>query len=1000
MRKLINLIHIYLSILIINICVPTFAGRVETRARENFRTDHIVKSNEQYTYKACEKFNRDDSQDYFIRCHDGEVQEETELDLLDKNINAINIKFYKGRVLADLKEASLATLEYQERSMKNIIECLASKSNAECASLKNTLVENTRENLFKLRQELALAQDRETIKHTIGDTKIPRLIKNEVNAFKETRDFLNYQAQQEWFEQRSKRVPCIEKDVSGSYSFKDTKKNDVRGYSCANMMSNELSRFLSKEYDLRKEKYESLSLDRLNTMPILSKLSLVGNEDSEVVTKKLAQALSNNLNEVLEARKRIKSLSNSNLYEVFSNSVIVENYLNKMGPPKYLCDIAQGYQEQIEFDEIKTDLALVGTALIGGGICGLTAGIGCALGVGITVEAANLAISANRVSDQEVSFLSGLSESKNLLEKEDDYTLNLVLAPLAIGGEFIGKGVKYTVKGVKQTKLPYERKATSLVDNYQKSKIRKISNHTPPRLTTAKQLEHEYSQYILTSPRLNQRWIDNAQKGDAAFYLDVENSALKRLNDSYGNKEVVTSLTNLHKDIMMQKMKRLFKNYPELDFEVYSDFKSLRFAFLPKTMTKEMQLKIQEELSKIYKETNAEFKEKIEKIGLFDAKEAPENWFSGAIALTADQAGLASKKSRFFLRSDSINENLLTKYDEVKPLLEVQVLGLRKFQSQLAGNKKFLSSPYFVKLSSDQTTLAPEIIDTLRKYDPQMENEKLVSMLSDLKQEYGLEFTQGEARDLLTYVQDLNALTPGLWVPKRELAHLNNATAGGFTGDVTGMGSQNIYQIAKDIAKSRSEKLDLEDTITSIRLGEREVTQSFNQIKKEFELTVREELQRKGIAHDIICSGDDCAVTIKETIKIEDQRDIIRSFSSNKNPSQYRMSFIPDNTPQDLRLKIASHGEMVEKVLRKSLRGLGESDIPPEILKNITIATSMPSKVGQAPIDVLIGYKNLEKLTQKQRSNIVEKLKVAISKVNQEILTNKDGYLAGSIIFN
>ncbi|EQC43784.1 hypothetical protein [Bacteriovorax sp. Seq25_V] len=1001
MRKFVFLIPTCLLLIVISINTIVYAGtRSETKSREKYRNAHIVRSNEEYQYKACQKYNNEDNEDYFIKCVDGEILEEEDLNQLGKNLYEINIKLYKSNVLKEIKEASLATLNEQEKATQLIINCLKNlSSHAKCSQITEDLLSNTKSNLIKMRQELALATGKEKIEHLVGDTNIPTLTSQERKVFNEAKEFLNFRSEQEWMQKGASRIKCIEQDASGTYYIKESEKT-LRGHSCSNHMKNQLNNHVKSENKKLKEKFEDQYLKRLDRMPLLSQLNLSGEERDEVISKELQTALKESLAQVQSAKQKLNSLRSNNLYEVFSNSLIVENYLERMGPPKFLCDVAQGYRDDLAFDEIKTDMALIGTALIGGGICGLTAGLGCAIGIGLTMEAANLAISANRVSSEETNFLAGLNSSQSLLDREEDFTLNLVLAPLAIGGEFVGKGIKYGAKGLKQSRHDIDDSSIAIVDNYQKAKLKKVSQYNVPKLKTAKQLEHEYAHFILTSPRLNQRWIDTAKDGDAAFFLDVENSALKRLNDTYGNKEAVTSLTNLHKDIMMQKMKRLLANYPDVDFEVYSDFKSLRFAFLPKEMPLELRTKLETELGKVYKESNEEFASQINAIGLFDNKEQPQNWFSGAIADTADQAGLASKKSRSFLRSDSIRDSELVKYSDLRLMLTEQVDNLKKFQFQLSSNKKFKDSPYFVTLDKNQKTISPELIDTLRKYDPQINDIEMMKLTQTIKKEYGLNLTTGETRDFLSYIQELNGLTPGLWVPKREIAHLDNATLGGFTGDVTGMGSQNIFQIAKDVASSKAQNMNLEDTIKAIRNGEREVTENFNSIKKNFELTVREDLQRKGISHDVICSGDDCAVTIKETLTKDDQRDIIKSFSKQDNPSQYRMSFIPDNTPKELRLKIAAHGEMVEKRLRKSLRGLSDGDIPPEMLKEITLATSMPAKLGDAPIDLLIGFKNPEKLTEKQRSNIAQKLKDSIFQLNQDILINEKGYRVGSVIIN
>ena len=63
-------------------------------------------------------------------------------------------------------------------------------------------------------------------------------------------------------------------------------------------------------------------------------------------------------------------------------------------------------------------------------------------------------------------------------------------------------------------------------------------------------------------------------------FFDVENSQLKLLNDTLKEKNFVTSLTNYHKELTFKKMQELVKKNPGLQMDMYSDFKSSRFAFL------------------------------------------------------------------------------------------------------------------------------------------------------------------------------------------------------------------------------------------------------------------------------------------------------------------------------------------------------------------------------------------------------------------------------------
>lgn len=956
----------------------------------------MLESFEEYEFNACQKYNKEDDFKYFISCLDGEVIINDDLSKLQKDIQAVNLSYFKQNFLDHLKEDSLETLNEQKKNIQKITACLESKNKSnECIVLEDNLESTTRQDLKEMRHLLSLSKApsffnsskneifSRKIEHPIKDTKIPELSKIEKKEISERESFVNYSLTQKWLIENAKDSKCIEKLENGQYQL--SKKFQGR-YSCQNRYAAKLQNYKEKNIEEIRTQASREYFKIVNKTPLLASLSLSGEESKEIILKEYTKKLKEISQSINKSIEKINKLKSNELYSLISNKNIVENYLERQGPPEFLCDIAQDYKDKVFYDELKTDLFVAGGAIVGGGICGLTAGLGCVIGAAITAEAVSIGLSHSRNENEELLFNSGLSEGLKLSEREDDLTLTLAIAPLALGGEFLGKGIKQGVKALKGSKATaHEAIHTSdLLTNYQKSKFFEHSANAVSKPKSVTDLIFEYEHFNLTTPALNRNWIKSAKANDSAFFLDVENAALKRLNDTLGDKSFVTALTNIHKDIFSKKVFEILKKYPEINFDIYSDFKSVRFAFSPKNIPAKLEKELMKDLNNAYAKTNDEFAIMMRDISNLPITEQPEKWFAAGISKSADEAGLASKKSRNLDRS----LNKITTFDEVKGLLKADVEDISNMQLKMSKNERLIGANVISEISGTKHfTLSEDFIDLIRKTPKESTPEKILELQTKIQTQYNLKLSTAEVSELGNYVHKLGELTPGLWNEVREVANLDKAIYGGITGDVTGMGSTNIRQIALDIAHV-GQRATPEEVLAKIRLGEENVTKEFNRIKKNFEGTMRELLQKRGIAHDIKCSGDDCAVVINQVIDLVDQQDIIKTFASQPNPSQYRMSFVPANAPIKGQTNIAVHGEMVEKELRQSLRGFGETYIKPDILKRICFGISMPNSPKAGNIDLVMASARDLNLTPNQIELITLKFKKAVEKVNLQLSDN------------
>ncbi|GAB4014325.1 MAG: hypothetical protein Fur0010_12310 [Bdellovibrio sp.] len=467
-----------------------------------------------------------------------------------------------------------------------------------------------------------------------------------------------------------------------------------------------------------------------------------------------------------------------------------------------------------------------------------------------------------------------------------------------------------------------------------------------------KGLDATYIHFSPTSTAQNERWINLAKSGKTTTYVEVENSALKRLNDQLGDKNLVTALTNFHKDLLFEAMEKFSKQYPDLEMLKYSDFKSSRFAF-----NKELSPKQLEELNELIKNVNSKFARDISKIDL-GTKLKNENiagWFSSGIGKTADQAGLASRESRLYARNHGIAPTPTVSFDQIRSklgehasLMESTRLTLvRNIEAKATGAKILETIP-----GTNQKGLSREAFEALRKGDE--------DAIKIFREKYGITFSESERRMLIEYYHGVDKLAPGIWIKERTVANLDDAEVGGFSADFVGMGAANIHQVSVDLAKSKG---SVEGLIRQIREGEGLVTKEFELKKTGFENQVNETMKRLGQQTELKCSGDDCVSLVRQSLNLSKKKEIVSDLMNKLGPSSIRLSFIPPGVPKALRTKIAVAGEAIEKELRKRLSKIDGTGIDPNKMKDVMLAIDMPKGVKGDQVNLVIGMKTKETLT-------------------------------------
>lgn len=489
-------------------------------------------------------------------------------------------------------------------------------------------------------------------------------------------------------------------------------------------------------------------------------------------------------------------------------------------------------------------------------------------------------------------------------------------------------------------------------------------------MKTRAQMIREYLTREPTTTTQNEAWMNLAAKPSGGkgqrYFLDVENSKLKELNDTLLDKNLVTSLNNRYKEILDQKIKDVRSRFGGRS-EVYSDFKSIRYAF-----DGAVSPQLRAELERAVQSANREFGEELAQMKLVRATDPnPATWFRAGAGETADEATAAARYSRAISGDRSIRS-----FSD--PVLQEKISTTLSYthlyRERLA--EKFRGT--LMEGERGAETLSREAWEVIRKAKNDRE------LRSSLEATFGIKSLDAQAvSDLRTYTGLVDEFSPGLHIAKREVATLDTASAGGFSADFSGLGAENLK--STEMALARAKKL--EEALRETRLEEQGVTSAFNQRKDKFQEVVASALSSRGHVLKTICSGDDCVAIPTQALSAADKRSVIQALSKeSENPSRIRLSFVgPQVKDASVRGVIAVQGETLEKSLRVNLQGR----IPKDKLEGLLFGVDMHGSVpGSGEVSLIIGRRNGLAVTEKERSAIEAGFRQAIDSMNLAVSRN------------
>lgn len=921
--------------------------------------DDVYRSHNHYEFDSCKHLENfeDVYQISCIETLDNTLSQELQ-SLLNTSLE-LSKRDFESEITRDLRRFILDEIKSQyewQMQLRNCFSLIAGRHDGIsdwCYNKASVMREDIVDVVSQLRLHLAFSGDRSAlmpgvaprfryrsdIRHPHSDQNFsipPIQEQSEIDLLEEAFEEEIIEYTQSWLERREADSCVTEAD--GEFQFKNA------SCSSANLP------FLNDYLNMRMERATDDHRNRYHQLIGLYPYALFIQdyplpEDENLLNIILANSLDDLSAQLLDQYQELENRSEDNFYFLHRYPNLVESYLKKYGANSLSCDALQTlYRRHGEGqrNDLLADVGIAAGAVLGGGACILTSGLVCALGVAVGTEALFIGKDQRRLNEGLGLYRAQLIEGDRVDDLYHNRNLSLAFAPLSFVGLEGARGVQ---SGMRSRSLS--------------RRFRENLYFSP------------------TSPEQNSTWIQRAREGRGDFYLDIENGALKRLNDTIGDKNIVTVMTNLHKRILFEELESLSSTFPNVEIYRYSDFKSSRFSFdfpngqQPEGFTSELQ--------SLYARVSQRFDREVrEAVDIDLSTENPAGWFSAGSGQSADQAGLAARQSRNLDRSVHQVRN----FNEVTPLLSELRESIEI--SRLALQREFVGTPLNRLIQEEREGV---FMPTLEVFEVMRKN--MTSSLDHLSEvfirRFNVDISHEQLQTLKNYIRDVDRFSPGIWIEERTLANLDLAEYGGFSVDFKGLGAQNIRQVALDLSHVDD---PIDASIRRLREGEGRVTDLFSEGRNGFVELMRRELDRMEVSFVHQCSGDDCVFLPSRPLSEREQRVIADAMSSQVNPSNQRVSFIPPGIRPEYRSELAVHGELIEKNVRSLVEGYLDGMITPEVMGQVSLAVRMPTTLGQGSPQLISATSDSISTAPHFQESLERAFTLAIRKANSELGTS------------
>jgi hypothetical protein len=455
--------------------------------------NYEFETSENYEFESCQEFNSDNDFEYYLTCVDGELVKEKEFNLLLNDVKAIETKVVEEAFLEDLKFDILSELKRNKLNVKKQKKCigvllkkyqveLSREEASECIGIQAAILNSIQTDLPQIRILMAQKDtpghlysstkperlQRKNLVHDVNKRGAPDLTKNEIKFIKANTDLLERAFIQDILSTNSNTNAVLER--SNDISTMDTllpcfgdiesirckasheKSEIIPGLDkCMNldnrnkleiktdrvckkfhtMLSYKVNNRFDKQNNIYKKEYNK----KISGNPLLTIVPLTGEETPEEIFEGVYSVLDQLEIDAYKGISQITKLTGDDRKELMGFNVAVEKFLKERGPSQIMCDVGNELKGDRDFSEMRTDLFIGGAALIGGGVCALSYGLGCAVGVAVGLEAGAIGISQARFNNAKIAFNAGLTDAQMILDRESERNLSMYLAPLALVGE-------------------------------------------------------------------------------------------------------------------------------------------------------------------------------------------------------------------------------------------------------------------------------------------------------------------------------------------------------------------------------------------------------------------------------------------------------------------------------------------------------------------------------------------------------------------------------------
>ncbi|MFT6630628.1 MAG: hypothetical protein ACJAS4_000570 [Bacteriovoracaceae bacterium] len=455
--------------------------------------NYEFETSENYEFESCQEFNSDNDFEYYLTCVDGQLVKEKEFNHLLNDIRAVETKVVEEAFLEDLKLDILSELKRNKLNVKKQKKCIgillkkrtsdvSIEETNECNAIQAAILKSIQTDLPQIRVLMGQKDtpghiyssskperfQRTNLVHEVNKRKAPDLSKNEAKILKSNTDVLERAFIQDILStnlnrnevlERSneistidKLLPCfgeitsnrcktgheqseiihdIEKCINSENPEKLEIKSDVKCKKFHTMLSYKVNNRFDKQNIIYKKEYNK----KISGNPLLTSVPLTGEETPVEIFEGVYSVLDQLEMDAFKAIRQVSKLADDDRKDLLGFNVAVEKFLKERGPTQIMCDVGSELKGDRDFSEMKTDLFIGGAALIGGGVCALSYGLGCAAGVAIGIEVGAVGISQGRLNNAKIAFNAGLTDAQKTLDRESERNLSMYLAPLALVGE-------------------------------------------------------------------------------------------------------------------------------------------------------------------------------------------------------------------------------------------------------------------------------------------------------------------------------------------------------------------------------------------------------------------------------------------------------------------------------------------------------------------------------------------------------------------------------------